>query len=102
MIEDTLFLVYARAANGAIGKDGELPWHIPADLKHFKALTTGKVMGSKPPSRVVEVPHNGRVLSGDALAAQLRTWTEYGCAEPGVESAIASLTKGGVRGLACV
>ena len=49
MIEDTLFLVYARAANGAIGKDGELPWHIPADLKHFKALTTGKpmIMGRK-------------------------------------------------------
>ena len=49
MLEDTLFLVYARAANGAIGKDGELPWHIPADLKHFKALTTGKpmIMGRK-------------------------------------------------------
>lgn len=56
---------------------------------------TGKVMGSAPPSRVVEVPHNGRDLSGDALAAQLRTWTEYGCAEPGVESAIASLATGG-------
>lgn len=49
MLEDTLFLVYARAANGAIGKDGGLPWHIPADLKHFKALTTGKpmIMGRK-------------------------------------------------------
>tara|TARA_B100001179_G_scaffold129835_1_gene93087 strand:- start:1564 stop:2055 length:492 start_codon:yes stop_codon:yes gene_type:complete len=49
MVEDTLFLVYARAANGAIGKDGGLPWHIPADLKHFKALTTGKpmIMGRK-------------------------------------------------------
>ena len=49
MLEDTLFLVYARAANGTIGKDGGLPWHIPADLKHFKALTTGKpmIMGRK-------------------------------------------------------
>lgn len=49
MVEDKLFLVYARAANGAIGKDGGLPWHIPADLKHFKALTTGKpmIMGRK-------------------------------------------------------
>ena len=36
MIQDQLFLVYARAANGTIGKDGGLPWHIPADLKHFK------------------------------------------------------------------
>ncbi|GAB5348844.1 dihydrofolate reductase [Alteriqipengyuania sp. 357] len=49
MVEDTLFLVYARAANGAIGKDGGLPWHIPADLKHFKDVTMGKpmIMGRK-------------------------------------------------------
>lgn len=49
MIQDRLFLVYARAANGTIGKDGGLPWHIPADLKHFKALTMGKpmIMGRK-------------------------------------------------------
>nr|WP_202387559.1 dihydrofolate reductase [Qipengyuania pelagi] len=42
-------MVYARAANGAIGKDGALPWHLPADLKRFKALTMGKpmVMGRK-------------------------------------------------------
>jgi len=36
-----LFLIYARAANGTIGRDGALPWHIPADLKRFKALTLG-------------------------------------------------------------
>lgn len=37
-------LVVARAANGVIGKDGTLPWHIPADLKRFKALTLGTPM----------------------------------------------------------
>lgn len=37
-------LVLARADNGVIGRDGRLPWHIPADLKRFKALTTGKPM----------------------------------------------------------
>ena len=39
----------ARADNGVIGKDGRLPWRIPADLKRFKAMTTGKpvVMGRK-------------------------------------------------------
>ena len=40
----SVFLIYARAANGCIGKDGELPWHLPADLKRFKALTMGKPM----------------------------------------------------------
>ena len=39
--EPEIVCIYARAANGAIGKDGQLPWHIPADLKRFKALTMG-------------------------------------------------------------
>lgn len=44
-----IVLIYARAANGAIGLGGDLPWRLPADLKHFKALTLGKpmVMGRK-------------------------------------------------------
>lgn len=37
-------LVLARAENGVIGRDNKLPWHIPADLKHFKALTLGRPM----------------------------------------------------------
>lgn len=37
-------LVVARARNGVIGRDGKLPWHIPADLKRFKALTMGSAM----------------------------------------------------------
>ncbi|MGB3379172.1 MAG: dihydrofolate reductase, partial [Allopontixanthobacter sediminis] len=44
-----IVLIYARAANGAIGKDGTLPWHLPADLRHFKSLTMNKpmIMGRK-------------------------------------------------------
>ncbi|MGY2735000.1 dihydrofolate reductase [Sphingomonas sp. UYP23] len=43
----TLYL--ARADNGVIGVAGKLPWHLPADLRRFKALTMGKpmVMGRK-------------------------------------------------------
>ena len=37
-------IVVARAENGVIGRDGRLPWHIPADLKRFKALTMGTAM----------------------------------------------------------
>jgi dihydrofolate reductase len=42
-------LIVARADNGAIGREGKLPWHIPADLKRFKALTMGRpmIMGRK-------------------------------------------------------
>jgi len=43
-MEQQLFLIYARAANGTIGKDGTLPWRILADLKRFKALTMGHAM----------------------------------------------------------
>ncbi|MEH3099008.1 dihydrofolate reductase [Sphingomonas adhaesiva] len=44
-----IVLVLARADNGVIGVDGRLPWHLPADLKRFRALTMGKpmVMGRK-------------------------------------------------------
>jgi dihydrofolate reductase len=39
----------ARADNGVIGRDGKLPWHLPADLKRFKAQTIGRpmIMGRK-------------------------------------------------------
>jgi dihydrofolate reductase len=42
-----LGLVWAQAANGVIGRNGALPWHLPEDLARFRALTTGTtvVMG---------------------------------------------------------
>ena len=42
-------MIVAVAANGIIGRDGELPWHLPEDLRHFKRITLGKpvVMGRK-------------------------------------------------------
>jgi dihydrofolate reductase len=44
-----LHLIYARAANGVIGRDNQLPWHLPEDMAHFKQLTQGcpVVMGRK-------------------------------------------------------
>lgn len=44
-----LCMIAALAENRVIGRDNQLPWHLPADLKHFKALTLGKpiIMGRK-------------------------------------------------------
>ena len=44
MAEPSITIVVARAQNGVIGRGGRLPWHIPADLKRFKALTMGSAM----------------------------------------------------------
>ncbi|MEM1398136.1 MAG: dihydrofolate reductase [Pseudomonadota bacterium] len=45
----TVSMVVASSLNGAIGRDGELPWRLSADLKRFKSITTGKpiIMGRK-------------------------------------------------------
>jgi dihydrofolate reductase len=42
-------LVVAASENDVIGRGNKLPWHLPADLKHFKSLTVGKpiLMGRK-------------------------------------------------------
>jgi len=37
-------LVVATDLDGTIGRDNRLPWHLPADLAHFKAVTMGKPM----------------------------------------------------------
>lgn len=44
-----LHLIFARAANGVIGKDNVLPWHLPEDMAHFKRTTLGcpVIMGRK-------------------------------------------------------
>jgi dihydrofolate reductase len=45
----TIEIVVARTRNGVIGNDNAMPWHLPADLRFFKALTMGHpiLMGRK-------------------------------------------------------
>jgi len=84
-----LVLVVARARNGVIGKDGALPWHVPADLRRFKAMTVGKpvIMGRKTFDSIGK-PLPGRhniVLTRDA------GWTAAGVtAAPNLAEAIAA------------
>lgn len=56
----TLAAVVAMSENRVIGNNNQLPWHLPADLKHFKAITMGKpiLMGRKTFQAI------GRVLPG--------------------------------------
>jgi dihydrofolate reductase len=44
-----LHLIYARARNGVIGHNNQMPWHLPEDLAHFKRVTLGQpvIMGRK-------------------------------------------------------
>ena len=45
----TLSLIVATSLNSVIGKENQLPWHLPADLAWFRQNTTGKpvIMGRK-------------------------------------------------------
>jgi dihydrofolate reductase len=62
-MKTTVTIIAAIAANGIIGKDNKMPWHLPEDLKHFKALTMGHpmIMGRKTweslPGRLPGRPH---------------------------------------------
>lgn len=48
-MQPTIALIVALAENGVIGRDNQLPWHLPEDLAHFKRTTLGKpiIMGRK-------------------------------------------------------
>jgi dihydrofolate reductase len=62
-VDGMVSLVVAYARNRVIGRDGDLPWHLPADLAHFKQLTLGGtvVMGRK---TYESIPDRFRPLPG--------------------------------------
>lgn len=58
-------LIAAMAHHRVIGKNNQLPWHLPADLKHFKAITTGKpiIMGRKTFEAIGKpLPHRQNII----------------------------------------
>ncbi len=78
-----LAIIVAISENNAIGKNNQLLWHLPADLKHFKNITTGNtiIMGRKtfdsigkplPNRRSIVVTRNaGLVIPGVEVVASL-------------------------------
>ena len=72
-------LIYARAANGVIGHNGTMPWHLPEDLAHFKRLTQGHpvIMGRKTWD---SLPARFRPLPGRAniVVTRQEDWHENG------------------------
>ncbi|MBS1271850.1 MAG: Dihydrofolate reductase type 3 [Candidatus Marinimicrobia bacterium] len=58
----TISIIAALSDNGTIGKDNDLPWHLPADMKHFKETTMGKpvIMGRKTFESLGKKPLRGR------------------------------------------
>lgn len=74
-----LHLILARAANGVIGKDNTIPWHLPEDMAHFKRLTMGcpVIMGRKTWD---SLPRKFRPLPGRTSIVITRQddWSENG------------------------
>ena len=65
MIAPIISCIVAIDAAGAIGYQNQLPWHMPADLKHFKEITYGKpiVMGRKTYESIGKpLPHRENII----------------------------------------
>ena len=89
-----LHLIFARAANGVIGRNGTLPWHLPADLAHFKRKTLGQtvIMGRKTWD---SLPERFRPLPGrrNIVVTRQPQWSAEGAERAGsLEQALALCT----------
>jgi len=74
-----IHMIFARAANGVIGRDNTIPWRLPEDMAHFKRLTTGwpVIMGRKTWD---SLPPKFRPLPGRAniVITRQQGWKEAG------------------------
>jgi dihydrofolate reductase len=77
-------LVWAQSANGVIGRDGGLPWHLPEDLKHFRTLTAGAtvLMGRRTweslPPRFRPLPGRRNVVLSSTQQEDVETFPDLG------------------------
>ncbi len=72
-------LIWAQAANGVIGRDNAIPWHVPEDMKHFRTVTAGStvLMGRR---TWESLPARFRPLPGrrNLVLTRSATWTADG------------------------
>lgn len=74
-----LGLIWAEARGGVIGRDGGMPWHVPEDLAHFRAVTSGApvIMGRRTwesfPARFRPLPNRRNIV-----VTQNASWTGDG------------------------
>lgn len=84
-------LIVARAQNGAIGRDGTIPWHLPEDLKSFQRETLGGalIMGRntwdslpvKPLSKRLNIVVSSRPDAADLVAPSVAAAVEMASAQ---------------------
>ena len=69
----TVILIAAVGRNGVIGRDNDLPWYLSADLRRFKALTSGHVVVTGRLNQDSMVSRLGRPLPGRITVVVTRT-----------------------------
>lgn len=77
-------MIYAKAQNNVIGKNGDLPWYLPEDLAHFKKITQGHpvIMGRKTwdslPAKFKPLPGRQNIVVSRASSEELKAITQTG------------------------
>ena len=79
MSSPRLGMIWAQASDGVIGIDGVMPWHVPEDMAHFKAITLGHpvIMGRR---TWESLPERFRPLEGrrNIVVTRQDDWTADG------------------------
>ena len=90
-----LGLIFARTRNGVIGRQGQMPWHLPEDLAHFRQLTMGcpVLMGRKTWDSLPRKPLPGRV---NVVVTRQLDWKAEGALTAGSLGQATSGTSGTV------
>ena len=84
-------LIWAQSANGVIGRDNKLPWRLPEDMKHFRAVTAGAtvLMGRR---TWESLPERFRPLPGRRNLVLSRTPQEGAETFPDLAQALAAVS----------